>query len=94
MSEFTHFSDDRELQIQLAKDLIGSFIGVRSAWIHEEEQKPAPNSAQIATWRDEQGDFFDLRERLAMMNEGEIAEVFKKYRSQQEAESAVQKNSR
>lgn len=89
MSGFTPYSDEHELQIQFAKDLIGGLISIRSSWIHEEEHKPEPDLSQIEAWADEQGDFVSLRERLVMMNEGEFAEIFRKYRPQHEAENAI-----
>ena len=79
MSGFTPFSDNHESQIQITKDVLGTLIGRRSAWIHEEEHSVKPDQAKINAWENEQGDYMDMQKRLPSMTESEIADLLNTY---------------
>lgn len=77
MSDLTPLSDNHELQIKITKDVLGTLIGIRSAWIDAEENCPTLDQAKIDAWKKERGEYVHLRKRLPLMEEAEVVELLK-----------------
>lgn len=64
---------------ETAQETLGMLVAIRSRWIHEEEQRPVPDTAKIALWEKEQAQFTDEDDALLMTDDAGIERIITVY---------------
>lgn len=74
--EWTH---EECVDYEVARETITALIGFRSEWIHQEQQKPAPDQASIARWEAETDAFVQELRGLDVRDRANIARIHRDY---------------
>lgn len=82
MSDTRPYSYTSDREVETTQDVISSLVGIRSAWIHKEEQSAVPDQAKIDKWVEERGEYSQLRFNVVSMSDAEVAELKKTYQAQ------------
>ncbi|MCL2713243.1 MAG: hypothetical protein FWD68_01255 [Alphaproteobacteria bacterium] len=70
---------DQLNRFEVAQETIGFMMAMRSAAIHEEQEKAQPDSARIAQWRAEFQQFASEQDDLRLDDDAAIQRVFDEY---------------
>lgn len=77
------FTEEQLVQYNLACDLIGSEVALKSREIHEEENRSSPDERRIARLIQEQSDLQDKRSEIRIEDSETVKRVIDDYRAQQ-----------
>jgi len=74
---------------QRAKDLVGNFISLRSAYCSEERRKVCPDHTKIELLEEEILFFMALRSRVTLMSQEELAQLIAHYQPLYKEENSL-----
>lgn len=87
MSNFEE-SHEFEQRCQLAKDVIGGLVSIRSAYMGDERSKPEPDETKLSRLRDEQNFYTAMIWDLYSFDVKKLNELIEKYSAQLKEEDA------
>ncbi len=88
MSNFDEAIHRKEQRAELAGDIVGSLIAIRSAWMHDEDIKANPDETKLATLLKEQMALEQKRRSFYALELEELEQLIQTYTLQLKTEDA------